>query len=200
MLKNIAVSLSLVLSIISLVLVTEPTRIENKIVNNSKKYVKKIESVMGGHCSSVFVKHDSKVRHITNAHCCQVPMIYGKEITGFVKIDVQNDLCELTHKFIPKDGIELSDKIAVATDVVFTVGFPGLYDLVIGQGRVIGRPVQSEHTDQKINLTSAFVIGGSSGGAVLNADGDLVGIVSQGNRMMQGAFVPLYVVKQFLNK
>jgi hypothetical protein len=202
MFRDVAIGLALLFSTTSMILVNVPKAVspEQKIVYHSKNHVKKIMSVLGGHCSSVFVKHDGKIRHITNAHCCTIPMLYGKDVVEFGRIDVNNDLCELKHKNMTKDGILLSQKTAELTDIIYTVGFPGYYDLTISQGRIVTRAVPSTLSDQYVIRTSAFTIGGSSGGAALNADGDLIGIVSQGNGIPHGSFVPLYVLREFLNK
>lgn len=83
-----------------------PVDNEKKVVFNSKAYVHKVMSVLGGHCSSVYVNYKNKVRHITNAHCCENPLLLdGKELK-FVKIDVPNDLCELSHDNIPSRGVK----------------------------------------------------------------------------------------------
>jgi S1-C subfamily serine protease len=202
MFRNIAISLSLLFSTLSLVLISnmKNKNSDEKIVYNAKNHVKKIMSITGGHCSSVFVNYDNKIRHITNAHCCTMPMIYNKKIVTFEKIDVNNDLCELKHDSMSITGITLSNKIPEVTDIIYAIGFPGSYGLTIGQGRIVTRAIPSTISNQYIIRTSAFTIGGSSGGAALNANGDLIGLMSQGNQLLHGSFVPLYVIKQFLSK
>lgn len=173
---------------------------EEKLVYNAKSFVKRITSMEGGHCSSTIVFYKGKSRHLTNAHCCTNPMLYNDEAVTFKKIDVTNDLCEITHNNMEKQGIYLSTKRLELTDVVYTIGFPGPYDLTIGQGRVVGIMVASTFNGQLLHRTTSFAIGGSSGGAVLDRDANLVGIVSQANGLSHGAFIPVEIVTMFLNE
>lgn len=172
---------------------------EEKIVFNSRSFVHKIHSFLGGHCSSVFVSYKGKTRHVTNAHCCTTPMAYNNKEVTFGKIDTQNDLCELKHDGLNRTGINISQKVLEVTNIVYTVGFPGPYDLTIGQGRIVGLLVPSSFNGQLLHRTTSFAIGGSSGGAVLDQDGNLVGITSQANGLGHGAFIPAEVLKSFLN-
>ncbi len=176
-----------------------PVNNEKKVVFNAKAYVHKVTNILGGHCSSVYVSYKNKVRHITNAHCCGEPLLLdGKEVK-FLKIDVPNDLCELGHDNIPSRGIRMSQKTPEVTDIVYTVGYSGPYDLTISIGRIVSGLYLSPLNDQLLYRTSSFTIGGNSGGAAFNEEGDLFGIVSQGNGLNHGAFIPLEAVKAFLN-
>jgi hypothetical protein len=172
---------------------------EEKIVYNSKSFIYKINSLTGGHCSSVFVSYKGKTRHVTNAHCCTTPMLYNGKNTFFQKIDEKNDLCELTHGELNRTGINLSQRVLEVTNIVYTVGFPGNYDLTIGQGRIVGLSMESSFNGQILHRTSSFAIPGSSGGAVLDEDGNLIGIVSQANGINHGSFIPVEVLRSFLN-
>jgi hypothetical protein len=172
---------------------------EQKIVFNAKAYVKKIISVEGEHCSSVFVSYKNKVRHITNAHCCKSQMFYNQEPVTFLKINEPNDLCEIGHKNISKTGVNFSPNTPEVTNIVHTVGFSGPYELTIGLGRIVSGLYELPLNGQMLYRTSAFTIGGNSGGAAFDENGDLFGIVSQGNGLLHGAFIPATAVKEFLN-
>lgn len=176
-----------------------PVNNEKKVVFNAKAYVHKVTNVLGGHCSSVYINYKNKVRHVTNAHCCVNPLfIDGKEVK-FLKIDIPNDLCELGHDNIPKRGINMSQRTPEVTDIVYTVGFSGPYDLTISIGRIVSGLYLSPLNDQLLYRTTSFTIGGNSGGGAFDEEGNLFGIVSQSNGLNHGAFIPLVTVKSFLN-
>lgn len=176
-----------------------PQSIEDKLVYNANNHVKKISTLTGGHCSSTIVNYKGKIRHITNAHCCTTAMFYENEEVKFLKIDVPNDLCEISHSKMSKTGINLSQETVKVTNIVYTVGFPGPYDLTIAQGRIVSLLYVSPVNQQFLYRTTSFVIGGSSGGAALDKNGDLLGIVSQANGLGHGSFIPLSSVIIFLN-
>lgn len=176
-----------------------PRNTEQRIVYNAKTHVHKIVSVMGGHCSSVYVNYKGKVRHVTNAHCCVMPMIFNAKELKFLKIDKENDLCEIGHDKMPPTGIAMSQTDPEVTNIVYTVGYSGPYDLTISQGRIVSGLYRSPLNDQLLYRTSSFTIGGNSGGAAFNENGDLFGIVSQGNGLMHGAFIPLSALRKFLD-
>lgn len=172
---------------------------ESKVVFNSKSYVKKVTGIIGGHCSSVFISYKNKVRHVTNAHCCVAPMLYNGKPVEFKKIDESVDLCELSHDEIPKKGINFSQNVPEVTDIVYSVGYSGFYDLNISQGRIVTPLFISPLNGQFLYGTSAFAIPGNSGGAALDKKADLFGIVSVANGLLHGSFIPAAVVKSFLN-
>lgn len=176
-----------------------PVSNEKKVVINAKAYVHKVISSLGGHCSSVYVSYKNKVRHITNAHCCTNPLLLdGKEMT-FLKIDISNDLCELGHDNIPRKGVKLSNKTPEVTDIVYSVGYSGPYELTISIGRIVSGLYLSPVNGQLLFRTSSFCIGGNSGGAALDEEGNLFGIMSQANGLNHGSFIPLTSIKAFLN-
>jgi hypothetical protein len=197
MFRPMALVLILSLSTLSCTLLSKNN--EQKIVYNAKAYVKKVTNIEGGHCSSVFVSYKGKTRHITNAHCCTAPMLYEDKPVAFLKVDTVNDLCELGHDNISKRGINISSRIPETTDVVYTVGFPGPYELTIGHGRIVSGLWSSPLNNQLLYRTSSFTIGGSSGGGAFDENGDLMGIVSQANGLAHGSFIPMVAVREFLN-
>lgn len=172
---------------------------EQKVVYNAKTFVKKIVSINGGHCSSVFINYKNKVRHVTNAHCCKLTMLYKDKEVKFLKIDEPVDLCELGHDDMSKTGINFSPNTPEVTNTIHTVGYPGHYELTIGQGRIVADLYNSPLNNQLLYRTSAFTIPGSSGGGAFDENGDLFGIVSQGNGLLHGAFIPAKTVKEFLD-
>lgn len=93
----------------------------------------------------------------------------------------------------------MSSKKPEVTDIVYTVGFSGPYDLTISIGRIVSGLFMSPLNDQLLYRTSSFTIGGNSGGAALNEQGDLFGIVSQSNGLNHGSFIPLETIRVFLN-
>lgn len=192
---------SIMISLLTLLFVglQNPQSSEERLVHNAKAHVKKVFLLGGGHCSSTIVSYKEKVRHITNAHCCMQPMFYNKQGVRFLKIDIPNDLCEISYDGMSKTGIRMSSLPIKPTNIVYTVGFPGPYDLTISQGRIVSEFYVSPLNNQFLYMTTSFTIGGSSGGAALDKNGDLYGIVSQGNGINHGQFIPLDTVKQFLN-
>lgn len=177
----------------------DPRSIEKKVVYNAKHYVKKVFTSDGGHCSSTFVKYKNKVRYLTNAHCCKTDLSLDGSPVSFIKIDIQNDLCELSSSNMLKDGLNLSSTDIQITDIVYTVGFPANYDLTLDKGRVAAINYISTVNNQVLVATTAFSFGGSSGGAALNEYGNLIGIVSQANGLGKGYFIPLKTIRDFLN-
>lgn len=173
--------------------------IESKLVFNSKAYVKKVEGVLGGHCSSVFVMYKGEVRHLTNAHCCEVPMLYNGKEAKFKKVDVAVDLCELEHNDFPERGLNISQDAPEITNIVYSVGYSGTYSLNISQGRVVTGLFISPLNGQFLYGTTAFTIRGNSGGAALDRKGDLFGIISQANGLNHGSFIPAIIIRAFLN-
>lgn len=161
--------------------------------------VKRINSANGGHCSSVFINYKDKIRHITNAHCCNKPMSYVEELVFFKKVDVKNDLCELTHNSIPNYGIELSNIKTKIGDTVYHIGYPFEFILTKSFGEVHTLNYDNNAGKQLLTLTSALTLPGMSGGAAINKNGKLIGIISQTDKLGQGRFIPIEVLIGFLN-
>lgn len=172
---------------------------EQNIVFVAKNYIKKVKTLDGGHCSSIFVNYKNKVRHITNAHCCKTPLVYEEKVVEFLKIDTVNDLCELGHNSLPSSGVNISYHTPEVTDNVHAIGFPGMYELTISDGKIVSGLYESPLNGQKLYRTTTFTIPGSSGGAAVDDNGDLLGVVSQTNGYSHGSFIPVKAVIEFLN-
>lgn len=176
-----------------------PNLQEQTIVYNAKHYVKKVTTPEGSYCSSIYVNYKNKVRHITNAHCCRTSLLLNNEPMSIVKVDVPNDLCELKDKVMPAKGINISLTKPQVTNNIYTVGYPANYNLTISTGRIVTDLTPSSLNGQFLYQTTAFVFGGSSGGAALDENGRLIGVVCQTNELAHGMFIPITSVVNFLN-
>ncbi len=181
-------------------IVFNPKQQEQTIIYNSKHYVKKINTPNGLYCSSVYINFKNEVRHITNAHCCGKSLYIDNIIMKTIKIDQALDLCELKDLKIPKNGIDISNKLPEITDIVYIVGFPADYGLTIDMGRIASDLTPSGFNGQILYQTTAFAFGGSSGGATLDENGKLIGITVQTNTVNHGMFIPMKDVVNFLNQ
>lgn len=175
---------------------------EQILIANSKMFVKKVTMMVddsGGYCSSTYVIYKNKTRHVTNAHCCGADLYMDGKQLKISKVDVPNDLCELKDPSESKGGFFISYNAPEVTDSVYTVGFPIYYDLTIDKGRIVSGLKASMLNQQLLYKTTAFTYGGSSGGAALDENSLLLGIVSQANGLAQGAFIPAKTLIEFLN-
>lgn len=88
--------------------------------------------------------------------------------------------------------------------VIYAVGNPGItYDNSITEGIISNsqRTINIDGTDFKFFQHSASVIGGNSGGSILNDDGELIGTVSAGLRGANIGFaVPISFTKEMLKR
>ena len=88
---------------------------------------------------------------------------------------------------------------------VFAVGNPGiLFDDTVTQG-IISHPLRAENMGGNFNIPffqhSASIIGGSSGGAIFNDIGEIIGTVSAGVRGANiGLAVPISKTKELLKQ
>lgn len=179
---------------------------EQNIINISNEHVKQIFTADGGWCSSVVLEYKSHIRQVTNAHCCKVPMFRNNSFVEFIKIDTKKDLCEFTTKVLPLSGIKLSERTVNFNQTTYVAGFPdGFHGRLITKGVVTGFYVKGiNETNPKIPPTyldtvSNFVAGGNSGGAAMNEDGELIGIIAQRDSFYTGRYIPLPVLRFFLD-
>lgn len=176
---------------------------EQTIKSVSKDFVHKIHintPEASGTCSSVFIRYKEKVRHVTNAHCCKGELSYNGVPATIVKSAPQVDLCEITHKAMPKTGINLAADGLDVGDKVYIVGYPSGYDLSISNGHVVIRFRLSNFLTP-LTQTNAWAYYGNSGGAAISSNGQLVGITSMIIvEHKHAAYVPLAILKEFLNK
>lgn len=133
-------------------------------------------------------------------------MSYLVKIVG---IDAANDIAilQVTDKsFVPEMEAKLApDSFVIKRGVkVFAVGNPGIiYDNSITEG-IISAPQRSLDLDGKsfkFFQHSASIIGGNSGGSILNENGELIGTVSAGVRGANIGFaVPISFTKELLKR
>lgn len=174
------------------------------IQNVSKTNVKPIFKIDGNRtCSSVFLVYKNKVRHVTNAHCCDVgPMYFEGVGTEQVKKSPNVDLCELKHSKMPTDGVKLSQENPQIGSKVYIVGFPMYHDFSISFGRITSNKTTNiiPMMELPIIMTNAFTYYGNSGGAALNEKGELVGITAiTVHGVWTGGFTPVDELKRFLD-
>lgn len=176
---------------------------EHLIKNVSIRNVHKItitSSEGSGSCSSVFVKYKEKVRHVTNAHCCKGNITYNDSPVTIVKSVPEVDLCEISHDKMPRTGIDMAADGLDVGDKVYIVGFPAGYDLSISEGHIVIRFRLSNFLTP-LTQTNAWAYYGNSGGAAISSNGRLVGITSMILlEHKHAAYVPLSILKEFLNK
>ena len=182
---------------------------EEKLIKRiSTAYVKKNQQVYSpdqiGSCSSVFVSYRGKIRHITNSHCCPISskVYYNNQPVKINKVDTSVDLCELSHKQIPKLGLFLSSTDAELGDKIYISGFPTGHYFSIAEGHVTTHLYRQDIADLiglPLMKTNAFLDQGGSGGAVINSSGYLIGIASvMYQKNSHGAFIPVSFLKEFL--
>lgn len=159
----------------------------------------------------------------------KIKLVNGEEhvVTGYLT-DIEHDLCALTVAADLKKSISIADKSpALYTEGTIT-GHPALMPNIITKGHFGGREIiqlivgvrKCKESDMKnpniapyclffglapivrnyeSQVVSATIMGGSSGSAVLNDDGELAGLVFAGNtRGLSYAYiVPYESVKNF---
>ena len=159
----------------------------------------------------------------------KIKLVSGEEhiVTGYLT-DIEHDLCVLTVAADLKNSIKIaSEKPEIYSEGIVT-GHPALMPNIITKGHFGGREIiqiivgvrKCKDSDMKnpqiapycaffgvapivrsyeSQVVSATIMGGSSGSAVLNKDGELAGLVFAGNaRGLSYAFiVPYEAVKNF---
>jgi hypothetical protein len=137
-------------------------------------------SLMNGKafCSSTFIKYKDKVRHITNNHCCVEPMMYNTSPITIVKTDPINDICEISHDNMPKNGLVFAKSINIL-ERSFGIGFSSFsmrenelsgfkFRYTIGNIAGVIEEVVSI-------ISSSLSFPGMSGGPLLNSKGEVLG-------------------------
>jgi Trypsin-like peptidase domain len=142
-----------------------------------------------------------KVVDIDKAHDLMLLEAYDK---NSVKVAKNNHKYQKVHTLahgrgMPTyrtDGYLLADKVVALTEEVYT---EDQMNQCTKDGRALTMTMLGFGCEFKLILTmsTAAVVPGSSGGAVLNADGELVGIVSATDGFFS-AFVPLKDIHYFL--
>lgn len=130
-------------------------------------------------------------------------------LVKIVGTDYDNDIAilQVTDKdYMPEMEAKLaSDTFVIKRGLkVFAVGNPGVvYDNSITEGIISSpqRTVDVEGKEHKFFQHSASIIGGNSGGSILNENGELIGTVSAGVRGANIGFaVPISFTKDLLRK
>lgn len=158
------------------------------------------------HCTTFDVVYKSKVRRLTNAHCCLVSegikeeglSVYGY-VVDIIKFDSNVDLCEISYSTDKLGGLQFSSKDVRVMDKIISVGFPSYYDKTIREGRVNGS-FSTPLNSSMLNIAGFPIFGGASGSPVTNEDGSLVGVISVRNEFFEGGFIPHKVVEKFLDE
>lgn len=130
-------------------------------------------------------------------------------LVKIVGTDSANDiaLLQVTDKaYTPEMAAKLApDSFAIRRGVkVYAVGNPGvIYDNSITEGIISApqRTIEMEGKEFRFFQHSASIIGGNSGGSILNEDGELIGTVSAGIRGANIGFaVPISFSKEMIRK
>lgn len=94
---------------------------------------------------------------------------------------------------------DLADRDPVRGDTVSVVGYPMGGELTVTTGQVIDETTDPLHANLgEVLVTDAQVEPGSSGSAVLDADGRVVGVVYAKNSANQSYVVPVSTLKKLL--
>lgn len=185
--------ISLFLSLVIFSCTSVKNRDNDVVAFVAKNYVNKIYTSDGGHCTSFYANVDGKIRHLTAAHCCKQPMFLNSKELQFLKVDEDSDVCELSIDPSVNRGIKVSLQSSELTDITHVLGFPIDSELTITSGRT-NKTLRRGLFNTLVVRTTAVVLGGNSGGPVVNDNGELVGIVSQTTGFYNGLFVPTDIV------
>jgi S1-C subfamily serine protease len=173
-----------------------------------------IAGATGGQCSGVkvHVRKTNKLYILSAAHC--YPSIAEG---GFMSDESEVDK-DKTHKIVivavdpTKDlmllespyttGVFMAERVLELHEPIHTMGWGGGRRPYRTDGEVVAlmQPTASAYGDVLRNSTTALVIPGTSGGAVLNERNELVGIISgcSGEFPIFSFIVPLQDIKAFL--
>ena len=177
------------------------------IVKPAIKQVVRIEMLRQGDgkpgvCSGV-VTHKENGFVITAAHCVDVPKSESLSVTvnkrhaEVVKVNALLDLAVLKTDLRDEQQMPLADQTPPIGTEVAVVGHAfGDAKLIVQFGRI----AQVLNDESNMVLINADVIGGDSGGAILDAHGRLVGITSRvyyNGPMHLGAAVRIEDVREF---
>lgn len=154
-------------------------------------------------CSSTFVKYKGKVRHITNNHCCVAPMMYNTSPITIIKTDPINDICEISHDNIPKNGLAFAKSIDIL-ERSFGVGFSSFSmrpnELSGFKFRYTVGNIAGVIEEIVSIISSSLSFPGMSGGPLLNSKGEILGQTKM--RMNDDGYLiatPFYILQTFLD-
>lgn len=163
-----------------------------------------------GHGSGFYVKLLGKDLAITNDHVCEIfkdgspgylETYNHTQITDFkiLQSDGRVDLCALEFK-PPYEMLPLS--LAVKTmpyEEVMAMGYPVMNPLMPTFGYLGDIEPDQLHQKNTVQFLSAQIFPGNSGSAVVDMNGDLVGVVSEGDSYTnRGMIVTHFHLVQFL--
>lgn len=158
------------------------------------------------------VEVQGKVYILTNRHVCDANVSkidpdkikFGGVVERIIIIDNQHDLCLVTSS--RDKGIKISFDPILSMDKVYLIGHPRGLPLVVREGRIIGETdEQHDWLDNKQIISqqiSATAYGGNSGSPVINAKGELVGVLYAGIERYphEPLIVPRAAVIDFLRR
>jgi S1-C subfamily serine protease len=103
------------------------------------------------------------------------------------------------------DAVKIADEPVEYMDTVYAVGNPSMHFRTISEGKIIKPTEWFDQVGFKVNVVyfDAFMDGGSSGGALLNAQGELIGLTNfmfPGKFMRTSVAVDVKHVKDVLDK
>lgn len=178
-------------------------------------------------CTGFFVHLGLWKYMVTAAHCCQQYPILLSDLGGVhrvLKVDPSKDLC-IASTFQGVEVLPLAQKDAVPGEPISMIGFPGdlRYDYQVGTcGSIESFPMMFDNAFYGVcpppagfpspdGATCALwynavgvnllVRGGNSGGPILNAAGEVVGIivVTHGIDSGKGGMIPISDFYKFLD-
>ena len=139
-----------------------------------------ILNLNGGHCTAV---HIGEGYYVTAEHCTAKPgaMSIGKEGDQAIRVwshyayDLALILVEAPS--VERDVAPIRCSRPVIGEEIYSVGYPGRFDHVTLWGKIsgVGTPADRWRVATPVTLP---VSGGSSGGPVYDADGNIIGITT----------------------
>lgn len=180
-----------------------------------------------GHGSGAYLKVGNKDIVLTNAHVCEgvfqphvmaaqkgnilayimtTPFLTNHEgksnsDINMIKINETTDLCAIEmHPSPDMNPLPLSNKVSLF-DYVLILGYPKYDPMTPTFGFIMRKGLKDVlHDGNEVNFSSATVYPGNSGSPVVNMNGELVGLVSEGDTVTHSSvLVTLEHIKDFLS-
>ena len=168
--------------------------------------------------SAVIFKYDAIYYALTCAHCVdgeegyRYRTIEAMDAFGNVydaqlyAIDAELDLAcicfRVSDTSIDLRAVDLAERVSDVGETVISIGSPHGQSHVVTIGEVLGY-TETTLTDFRVITHSALIGGGSSGGALLNSELELIGINFAGNddqEYSNGYAIPIDRVREFLTQ